>query len=52
MKKGAIFLFFILAAQLDRITGNSAGVFHTSTPFYFIANDGLSIVKNVGEMGV
>ena len=52
MKKGAIFLIVILAAQLDRITGNAAGVFRTSTAFFFIANDGLSIVENVGEMGV
>jgi len=52
MKKGSIFLIVILAAQLDRITGNAAGVFRTSTAFFFIANDGLSIIENVGEMGV
>ena len=52
MKKGAVFLIVILAAQLDRITGNSAGVFRTATAFFFIANEGLSIVENVGEMGV
>ena len=52
MKKGAIFLIVILAAQLDRITGNAAGVFRTSTAFFFIANEGLSVVENVGEMGV
>jgi len=52
MKKGAIFLIVILAAQLDRITGNAAGVFRTATAFFFIANEGLSVVENVGEMGV
>ena len=52
MKKGAIFLIVILSAQLDRITGNAAGVFRTSTAFFFIANEGLSVVENVGEMGV
>ena len=52
MKKGAVFLIVILAAQLDRITGNAAGVFRTATAFFFIANEGLSIVENVGEMGV
>ena len=51
-KKGSIFLVVILAAQLDRITGNSAAVFRTATCFFFIANDGLSIIENVGEMGV
>ena len=52
MKKGAIFLIVILAAQLDRITGNAAGVFRAATAFFFIANEGLSAVENVGEMGV
>ena len=52
MKKGTIFLIVILAAQLDRITGNAAGVFRTATAFFFIANEGLSIVENVGEMGI
>lgn len=52
LKKGSIFLIVILAAQLDRITGNAATVFRTATAFFFIANDGLSILENVGEMGV
>ncbi len=51
-KKGSIFLVVILAAQLDRITGNAAGVFRTATAFFFIANDGISVLENVGEMGV
>lgn len=51
-KKGAVFLIVILAAQLDRITSNAAGVFRTATAFFFIANDGLSILENVGEMGL
>lgn len=51
-RKGSIFLVVILAAQLDRITGNSSAVFRTATCFFFIANDGLSILENVGEMGV
>ncbi len=52
MKKGAIFLIVILATQIDRITGNDAGVFRTSTAFFFIANDALSVLENVGELGV
>ena len=52
MKKATIFLVVILAAQLDRITGNTAGVFRTATAFFFISNEGLSILENVGEMGV
>ncbi len=52
IKKGTIFLVVILAAQLDRITGNEAGVFRTATAFFFMANEGLSMLENVGEMGV
>jgi toxin secretion/phage lysis holin len=52
MKKATIFLMVILAAQLDRITGNTAGVFRTATAFFFISNEGLSILENVGQMGV
>ncbi len=52
LKKGTIFLVVILAAQLDRITGNAAGVFRTATAFFFVGNEGLSVLENVGEMGV
>lgn len=52
LKKGSIFLVVILAAQLDRISGNTAAIFRTSTAFFFIANEALSMLENVGEMGV
>ena len=51
-KKGAIFLVVIVAAQLDRITGDNVVIFRTATCFFFIANDGLSILENVGKLGV
>ena len=40
MKKGAIFLIVILAAQLDRITDNAAGVFRTATAFFLYSKRG------------
>ena len=42
----------ILATQLDRISGNNVGLFRTATAFFFIANDGISVLENVAEMGV
>lgn len=30
----------------------NCGLFRTATAFFFIANDGLSIIENVGELGV
>lgn len=52
LKKASIFLIVILAAQIDRITGNTANIFRTCTAFFFIANDALSVIENVGELGV
>jgi len=52
LKKASIFLIVVLAAQVDRVTGNTASIFITCTAFFFIANDALSVIENVGEMGV
>ena len=52
MKKASIFVIIILAAQLDKMTGNSAQLFRNCTAFFFISNDSLSILENVGELGV
>lgn len=51
MKKAAIFMVVILAAQLDRIA-RTPGIFASATSFFFIANEGLSILENVGKLGV
>ena len=52
VKKASIFVIIILAAQLDKMTGNSAQLFRNCTAFFFIANNSLSILENVGELGV
>lgn len=52
LKKASIFIIIILAAQLDRMSGNSTQLFRNCTAFFFIANDALSILENVGELGV
>lgn len=52
IKKAAIFAIVILAAQVDRITANSSHLFRNGTAFFFIANDALSILENVGELGI
>lgn len=52
VKKASIFVIIILAAQLDKMTGNSTQLFRNCTAFFFIANDSLSILENVGELGV
>lgn len=52
LKKVSIFAIVILAAQLDRLTGNTHSLFRNCTAFFFVANDALSILENVGELDV
>ena len=51
-KKGFIMLIVLVATQLDRAIGNTAMVFQTGTTFYYIANEGLSILENAEAIGV
>lgn len=51
-KKGFIMLIVLVATQLDKAIGNTAMVFQTATVFYYIANEGLSILENADLMGV
>ena len=51
-KKGFIMLIVLVATQLDKAIGNTSMVFQTATVFYYIANEGLSILENADLMGV
>ena len=50
IRKGAILLVVYIAAQLDRLMGTS--VTRLAVIMFFIANDGFSIIENLGIMGV
>lgn len=52
LKKASIFAIVIVAAQLDRLTGNAHSLFRNCTAFFFVANDTLSILENVGELDI
>lgn len=51
-RKGFVMLIVLVATQLDRAISNSNMVFQTATVFYYIANEGLSILENADLMGV
>lgn len=51
LKKAAIFIVIILAAQLDRIVDNPVNLFRTSAGLFYIANEGISITENIGKLG-
>lgn len=50
VRKCAVLLLVLLAALLDRVTGST--YIRTTLCFFFIANEGLSILENLGMMGV
>lgn len=52
MRKDCIFLVIVVATQLDRIIGNDTYLYCTTVCMFFIANEGLSILENVGKIGV
>jgi toxin secretion/phage lysis holin len=51
-KKGFIMLIVLVATMLDRAVGNPSMIFQTAAVFYYIANEGLSILENADLMGV
>lgn len=51
LKKVGILLIVMLSVLIDRITGN-VGAIRTLVIYYFVANEGLSIIENLGEAGL
>ena len=50
VRKCAVLMLVLLAAMLDKATGSS--FIRMAVCFFFIANEGLSILENFGLMGV
>ena len=51
LNKCGYILAIILVVQLDKLLGNT-GALRTALLFCFIYNEGVSVVENLGEMGV
>lgn len=51
LKKVGVFVIVALAVILDKVTGES-GMIRTLVIYYFVANEGLSIIENLGEAGL
>jgi len=52
LKKGVIMLIVLVATMLDKAVGNTAQIFQQATVFYYIANEGLSILENADAIGI
>lgn len=51
IKKFAYLLTVALAVEVDQIMGNT-GAIRTLVIYFFVANDGISILENMGGMGI
>ena len=51
IKKFAYLLTVALAVERDKITGGT-GAIRTLVIYFFVANDGISILENLGGMGI
>ena len=51
LKKFCYLLVVALSVVIDRLTETN-GVIRTMVIYFFVANDGLSILENLGEMGI
>ena len=51
LKKVGVLVVVALAVLIDKITGES-GAIRTLVIYYFVANEGLSIIENLGEAGL
>ena len=52
VKKCMILVVLIIGVMLDRIVGNGTWVFRTLVCYFYIANEGISLLENVGNIGI
>lgn len=51
-RKVAMFVFIIIANQLDLISGNSQGFIRGAILLFLIGTEGISILENLGKLGL
>ena len=51
LKKFMYLVIVCVSVIIDKIVGNT-GVLRTLVIYFFVANDGLSIIENMGKMGI
>lgn len=51
-KKASILIILIVAVLLDRLLNSNAWVFRTLVCYFYIANEGISILENCGKCGL
>ena len=51
VKKLTYFLLVVLSVEIDKILGQ-VGIIRNLVIYFFVANDGLSVLENVGKMNI
>jgi len=51
-KKLLIMIVLIVAVLLDRLFSGQGWIFRTATCYFFIANEGISILENIAKCGI
>lgn len=51
-RKAVIFIVLIVAVALDRLLATGNWVFRTLVCYFYIANEGLSLIENCGSLGL
>lgn len=52
VRKGIVLVVIILAAMLDNLVGGDVPIFRTGAVYFYASREGLSVVENLGILGV
>ena len=52
LKKGAIFFVILLAYQIDLISNPESPIFRTMAIYFYIGNEGISLLENLAVLNV
>ena len=52
IRKSAILVVIAIATMFDGLTGTGAPVFRTLALYFYISREGISVLENLGKMGI